>query len=179
MYTKLKNSSYELELKECCLNRLLKETIFAYYEEWTKIGIEPDIHILEEELYIMGNVQGLTRTVQNIIKNALDHGEKSLRLSLDKVAMEEGELPQGQSWQALLCIYNEVSNPQDIDVTQVFERFYKQDHARSQNSTGLGLSIAKEFVERMDGEIGAIVTDSEFGIEIRLPIIILNNKFFS
>mgnify|MGYP002227729383 CR=1 FL=1 len=36
---------------------------------------------------------------------------------------------------------------------KVFERFYKADEARSISSSGLGLSIAKELVERMGGEL--------------------------
>lgn len=38
---------------------------------------------------------------------------------------------------------------------KVFERFYKADEARSISSSGLGLSIAKELVERMGGSIEA------------------------
>lgn len=38
-FTKLKNNSYQLQLSRCCLNRILKETIFSYYDEWMRLGI--------------------------------------------------------------------------------------------------------------------------------------------
>ena len=53
----------------------------------------------------------------------------------------------------------------------MFERFYKADAARSKTSTGLGLSIARELVSRMNGEIGAKIEKEEFIVEMRFPIV--------
>ena len=57
-FTKLKNESYNLELTSCCINRILKETVFSYYDDWLRKGIQPDIQITEEPIYIQGNQQG-------------------------------------------------------------------------------------------------------------------------
>ena len=57
MFTKLKNESYSLELTPCCINRILKETVFSYYDDWVRRGIQPDIQITEELLSIAGNKQ--------------------------------------------------------------------------------------------------------------------------
>lgn len=159
LFTKLKNESYHLELKRCCINRILKQTIFSYYEEWSAKGIEPDIRITDRSLYINGNEAALQRLFQNVIKNALDHGSKGIGISLE-----------GQEEKVLLRIWNEVQNPK-IDPDKVFERFYKADEARSRTSSGLGLSIAKELTGKMNGEISAKLTGNIFCIEIVLKII--------
>jgi len=158
-YTKLKNESYQLEMTECCINKILKTTIFSYYEDWQKRGIEPEIEITDKLLYIQGNTQGMRRVIQNIVKNAIDHGERKIRISLQEIENK-----------AVLKVYNHVENAKEIDVSQVFERFYKQDKARSQTSTGLGLSIAKEFVCKMNGQIGADIVEKEFCITISIPL---------
>ena len=64
---------------------------------------------------------------------------------------------------------NQVLHPEEIDASQVFDRFYKADAARNRTSTGLGLSIAKELVLRMEGEIWARVEGDEFMVEIQFP----------
>ena len=161
MFTKLKNESYRLELTSCCINRILKETVFSYYNDWVRREIQPDIQITEEQLYIDGNKQGLSRIIQNVIKNGLDHGEKKIRIVLKR-----------EQNRAVLRISNQVIASEQIDIEHVFDRFYKADAARSKTSTGLGLSIAREFVRRMNGEIGAKIEENEFIVEMSFPIII-------
>ena len=159
MFTKLKNESYSLELTPCCINRILKETVFSYYDDWVRRGSQPDIQITEELLSIAGNKQGLHRVIQNVIKNGLDHGEKKISIVLER-----------KQEHAVLRIRNQVIHSEQIDIEHVFDRFYKADVARSKTSTGLGLSIAKELVKRMNGEISAKTEKNEFIIEMRFPL---------
>lgn len=160
-FTKLKNDSYKLELTDCCMNRILKEAVFSYYDEWKKQGICPDISITEEMLYISGNKQGLRRVIQNVIKNGLDHGEKNISIKLTR-----------EDNHAVLKISNYTEHPENIDLSHVFERFYKADVARGRASTGLGLSIAKELVERMNGDISARIKGNDFIIEIKVLLVV-------
>ena len=160
-FTKLKNDSYKLELTDCCMNRILKEAVFSYYDEWKKQGICPEISITEEMLYISGNKQGLRRVIQNVIKNGLDHGKKNISIKLTRVDNY-----------ALLKISNYTEHPENIDLSHVFERFYKADVARGRASTGLGLSIAKELVERMNGDISARIQGNDFIIEIKVLLVV-------
>ena len=97
--------------------------------------------------------------IQNVIKNGLDHGEKKISIVLER-----------KQEHAVLRISNQVIHSEQIDIEHVFDRFYKADVARSKTSTGLGLSIAKELVKRMNGEISAKTEKNEFIIEMRFPL---------
>lgn len=157
-FTKLKNESYQIQMAPCQINRILKDTVFSYYEDWKSNGIEPEFEITEEPLYMEGNPQALKRVIQNIVKNVLEHGEKKIKILL-----------QPEKDKICIRICNDVKNPDEIDVDKVFERFYKADTVRSKSSTGLGLSIAKEFILRMNGNIQAELEENEFSIVIYFP----------
>lgn len=155
-FTKLKNASFQLELSKCCINQMVKDTIFSYYDEWMEKEIQPHISITDTLLYMQGNKQAIRRVLQNIIKNGLDHGEKEVDISLQEMGKK-----------IVIEIKNKVYHPEDIDITQVFTQFYKADMARSKTSSGLGLSIAKEFVLQMQGEISARIEEEKFCVCIQ------------
>ena len=157
-YTKLQNGTYELKLEPQNVGQILKETVFSYYDDWAEQGISPQFEITEEPVWIRGNKQALRRTIQNIIKNGLDHGNKEIRIQLSR-----------NEKQMELVFQNKIELGEQIDISRVFERFYKADKARSKSSTGLGLSIAKGFVQKMHGEIAAEIKEDWFCIKISFP----------
>lgn len=158
-YTKLQNESYELVPEPLDFGRCVYDTVFSFYDEFQRRGIEPQIRFSEEKLPITGNPEAIRRALQNIVKNALEHGQKQITLKLYR---------EGQ--QAVFGCCNDVENPGAIDITQVFSRFYKADAARSSTSTGLGLAIAKELTDRMGGNVTAELIGNLFSIEIRFPL---------
>lgn len=157
-YTKLQNGTYELKLEPQNVGQILKETVFSYYDDWAEQGISPQFEITEEHVWIRGNKQALRRTIQNIIRNGLDHGNKEIRIQLSR-----------NEKQMELVFQNKIEPGEQIDISRVFERFYKADKARSKSSTGLGLSIAKGFVQKMHGEIAAEIKEDWFCIKISFP----------
>lgn len=171
MFTKLKNDTFKLEMDRCCVSRLLKQTVFSYYDEWKMRGIEPVVDICDEQIFILANTQALKRVFQNVIKNGLVHGKNDIEIRLYTKALGNVSDKNKGNRMVNISVSNTIENPENVDVSQVFERFYKADEARSVTSSGLGLSIAKELVERMDGKINAQIEDNRFCINISYRII--------
>ncbi|MFR2594772.1 MAG: sensor histidine kinase [Butyribacter sp.] len=118
-------------------------------------AIVPELKLTEEKLYFYGNEQMMHRILQNIIKNVLEHGEKKVEICLNSIKNE-----------IRLTIQNEVTKPDEIDISRIFERFYKAEVARSKTSTGLGMAIAKEMTEDMGGKIEAELNDNIFKVSL-------------
>ena len=171
MFTKLKNDTFNLEMDKCCVSRLLKQTVFSYYDEWKMRGIEPVVDICDEQIFILANTQALKRVFQNVIKNGLVHGKSDIEIKLYTIDSGKNDGSDRGNKVVNIVVANTIDDPENIDTSQVFERFYKADEARSVTSSGLGLSIAKELVERMDGKINAQIEDNRFCINISYRII--------
>nr|WP_317350785.1 HAMP domain-containing sensor histidine kinase [uncultured Agathobacter sp.] len=171
MFTKLKNDTFKLEMDKCCVSRLLKQTVFSYYDEWKMRGIEPVVDICDEQIFILANTQALKRVFQNVIKNGLVHGKSDIEIKLYTIDSGKNAGSDRENKVVNIVVSNTIDDPENIDTSQVFERFYKADEARSVTSSGLGLSIAKELVERMGGKINAQIEDNRFCINISYKVI--------
>ena len=158
-YTKMQDQNYELTIVPMDGRQCICETVLAFYEDFEKRGLTPEVNFCEEDLPIVANEVALRRVIQNLVKNALVHGVSRIGLSLEKA---DGKLH--------FSCFNDKKADEIIDVEQIFERFYKGDKARTSTSTGLGLAIAKGLIERMHGSISAEVKDEMFVIDIFLPL---------
>lgn len=157
-YAKLQNEAYELSLEKVDLSKCVTDTLFSFYEELNRSGITPDISLCEERVWIQANGEAVRRVLQNILKNALEHGRSRIQVRLDT-----------QGGRAVFTCANDVADAGEIDIERVFSRFYKADSARTHTSTGLGLSIAKGLTERMGGQISARLQAKQFTIEVSFP----------
>lgn len=158
-YAKLQNEIYELELSETDFGKCVFDTLFSFYDDFQRKGIEPQTEFCEERITINGNSEALKRILQNIIKNSLEHGTARIALSLSV-----------QNSYAVFRCSNDIENPDEIDMNRVFNQFYKADSARTRTSTGLGLSIAKGLTEKTGGTIKAELNGPDFIVEIRFPL---------
>ena len=158
-YTKLQNKNYELPTETVDFGKCVFETVFSFYDEFKNCDIEPEVEFTEEICQVQGNKEAFRHVLQNILKNALEHGKNRFVLRLEK---KDGVV-------RFVC-ENEAEHPEKINTEQVFERFYKADSARTHTSTGLGLSIAKSFTEKLNGTIKATLVEKLFCITVEFPL---------
>lgn len=158
-YTKLQNEDYVLELGRYDFTKIVLGTLFSFYGTFKDKNIETELDIYEEQVIVTCNDVAVKRMLSNILKNAMLHGSGKIEIIYKT---ENGRVE-------FLC-KNSVENPWEIDISQVFDRFYKADMARSKGSTGLGLSVAKELAGRMGGDISACIKDRMFIIKLVMPL---------
>jgi two-component system phosphate regulon sensor histidine kinase PhoR len=101
--------------------------------------------------------QALLNLLDNAVKFNRENGE---------VGVEVSRLPDHR---IQVCIWDTGVGIPALDLTRIFERFYRVDKARSRQvgGTGLGLSIVKHAIEQMNG---TITVDSTLGKGSRFTI---------
>ncbi|TGY96975.1 HAMP domain-containing histidine kinase [Petralouisia muris] len=129
----------KLNAEPVAINRVLEESIAAFYASLKKQGVTPKIQIPEKKVIRMLDRTALARVFANLLQNAIKYSEGDL----DIVLSETGEIT--------FC--NKASGLSKVQAHRLFDRFYTVETART--STGLGLSIAKTLVSQMNGTISA------------------------
>lgn len=166
-YTKLQNEEYSLKIEEHDLTRLVLETLFSFYEEFKGKEIQAKLDVCDDSVIMLCNDVAMKRIFTNIIKNAVIHGNGSISLHYGKYP---GSMELNDSNIVRFVCENRVDNPNDINLVQIFDRFYKADRSRSQNTTGLGLTIVKELVEMMGGRIWSELVGDRFKVTVEFTV---------
>ncbi len=138
--------------EDVCVNRMLEESIAAFFPALSQRGITPTIDITKKRVVRNVDPAELERVFSNILSNAVKYCENDLDITMT----EDGRI----------TFSNTTGGLSPVQVQQLFDRFYTVEAAR--NSTGLGLSIARTLVERMGGQIGAQYTDGRLVITVDL-----------
>ena len=149
-YSMVVSDDKELELEDVFVNQVLEESISSFYPALTEKNIVPEINICSEKIYRRLNKQALSRIFANLLNNAVKYSDGDLKIKL---------LPTGE-----MVFENTAKALSSVKTEQLFDRFFTVK--TSSNSTGLGLSIAKNLVERMNGSIAADYKDNMLKINI-------------
>ena len=158
-YARIEAGEFPLHVERINLGNLFAEILSMFYEDFSSRGFEPQVKIAREAMFIHADRHACSRIVENLLKNALVHGKGNYRFS--------AEAREGQ---AVISIANETEQIEEKDLEQIFERFFTTDQSRSRRTTGLGLAIAKEFTEQMQGSIQAAFRDGYFTVEVCFPM---------
>ena len=121
------------------LVRSLEESLVSFYAVMKKKGIEPEITLPEGPVWRELDALAVGRVFSNIISNAMKYSDGDFSVEMT----EDGTI----------TFANVAGSLDSVTVGRLFDRFYTVEDG--QNSTGLGLSIAKVLTERMGGNIVA------------------------
>lgn len=146
---------YHVELKKLNLNNILCNVMTEFYNEFTQKGIVPKIKLPKESIFILGDELAVKRVLGNLITNITRYGKEKVFVNLEK-----------NNDDVVLYTANSAPNLKGIfengDANIIFDRFYRGNKYRESKfkSMGLGLSIAKGIMNKMNGEMSAKYKDN-------------------
>ncbi|GKS11012.1 vancomycin resistance histidine kinase VanS [Paenibacillus chitinolyticus] len=116
----------------------------------------------DQPLQLWGDGELLARVFENLLTNAIRYGSDGQYV--DVIASSEGE-------EAVVQVVNYGDSIPPEELPRIFDMFYTADQARNHRtgSTGLGLFITKNIVERHNGTVSVQSNPVRTLFEVRLP----------
>lgn len=144
-------ASQELKPDRVNVVHILQESLLSFYGVMQEKGIQPQIDLPEIPVWRELDVSALNRIFSNIISNAVKYTDGDFSVCMK----EDGSI----------IFSNRAESLNIVSVGRLFDRFYTVEARR--NSTGLGLSIAKNLTERMGGLIDANYTNGKLFVTVQ------------
>ena len=139
-----------LNLSNIDAKSILEEALVSYYNEFKKKGMSPSLMTPNEKVIIKADSKALYRVYSNIISNALKYGEGEFKVEMD----EKGNT----------IFSNLAPNIDSVEANKLLNRYYTISDAKA--SSGIGLSISKEILQEMGGELKVKLENQRLYISI-------------
>jgi len=143
---KLESGDKDLPLTRVNMNEVCQKNILHFYEVLTTKSFDVAIDLPETILYAFGNVEELDRVLNNLLSNAIQYGGEGKALGLTLRSDEQS---------VYVDVWDQGKGIRELHKDLVFERMYTLEDSRNKSyqGSGLGLTITKRLVEKMDGQI--------------------------
>ncbi|MCM1048393.1 MAG: HAMP domain-containing histidine kinase [Clostridiales bacterium] len=161
-WCKLNSREYQYQIKSYDINEITREVIIDWLPLFDKKTISIKVDIPDEEWFVMLDKTAYKRIINNLIQNAVYHGQCSdIAVSIRKMEihkteekLHKGEVNIDKTDEKIVVDIANNGNIIPPDKLQyIFNRLYKCDLSRSESGNGLGLAITKELVTALKGTI--------------------------
>jgi len=140
----------KLSTEDLNLKNIIGDSLLSFYKEFSSKGITPAADFPEEEIIINSNRKTLMRIFDNIFSNVAKYAESDLSVTLTK--------------DGTVTVKNDAKGLTPVQVSKMFDKYYTVNDGK--NSTGLGLSIARDLLGTIGGQISASLDDGYLSITI-------------
>lgn len=160
-YTTLNSRDIKLNFNYVDIVTLVSHIANEYSVIFERSGLKLERNIINKEIFMELDVDKMVRVFQNLLSNANKYSLENSTVVLSLIEEENS---------VIISISNSTVEITEEDVPNIFSRFYKADKSRSkQDSSGLGLSIAKRIIELHGGSISVNLSNNLITFKINVP----------
>ena len=149
-YSKSLDLKDNLKKEKVCINDILEDTILSYYALIKKKNLTPEINITTKRIYRKIDKNMAIRILENIISNTIKYTDEDIKIAL----LDNGKI----------IIKNKSRVLDNTTVNKMFDRYYTIESGS--NTSGIGLSIAKQLVNINGGKITAKYSQGYLIVEL-------------
>lgn len=151
-----------LEMVPLDLAEFLQQAIGEMEYKFPGRKLELVVSIPDGPFLIKADGNRLWRVFENLMNNAYKYSMPGTRIYVDCICQEQ---------EISVVIKNVSEHPLTANASELTERFVRGDVSRSTEGSGLGLSIARGFVERMGGALDIQLDGDLFKATVRFSLI--------
>lgn len=162
-YSKMEHPDYSLSLVPGDICNTLRDYVADRYAELELAGFAVQVAIPETHIICGMDIRAFRRALDNIVNNCMKHNQKGTTLTVSLA-------PSGN--QVRIVIADDGTGiPAELRDT-IFTPFVVGEASRSNQGSGLGLSVTKKIIEAHKGEITLLKEEAAEGtaFEITLPV---------
>lgn len=139
-----------IESESINITRLMTECVLGQYYRIEAEKLIVDIDISEKPVFIIGNRHMLNRIFENLLSNAIKYAKNKISVKITT----ENEI-------AKIIVSNDVDDKSSIDISSVFNPFYRGD-IRTKEGSGIGLFVVKNLSDKLGITIKADFDSNDY-----------------
>lgn len=158
--SKATSGNIDLDLEKVDAIALFRQTLGELEEKIGNSTLQLKINAPENKIICLLDGRRTYRIFENIMSNILKYAMENSRVYIDIVENEK---------EVSFTFKNISAYEMNFDASEIMDRFTRGDKARNTEGSGLGLSIAKSFIELQNGELEIIVDGDLFKLIVTFP----------
>lgn len=157
--SKASTGNVTVNLEPIVVNEIIHQAIGDYDEKLAAGKLEIIVNTYEGNLMALADGRLLWRVLDNLLNNVCKYAMAGTRVYVD-LGARDGKV--------VLSIKNISRDPLNVSADELMERFVRGDASRHTEGSGLGLNIARSFMDLMGGGFELYVDGDLFKAELTL-----------
>ena len=160
-YTKVNNGGIKINKRKTNIAEFISQLVEELNPIFTDNELSVIKNIVEEKVYVNVDVDKMLRVFENLLSNAIKYSYKPGKIIVGVYREKDN---------AIVAIRNRGKHIDKEKVEKLFDRFYRVEGSRNEQTggTGLGLAICKSIVKLHHGEIWAECIGENISFYVKL-----------
>ena len=156
--SKISSGNITLNFEKINFVELVNQSLGEFSEKFEEKQLQFVVHLPDQPVYILADSRRIFRVIENLYNNIYKYAMERTRVYVD---MTETDTDQRE---VILSIKNISAQPLNIKAEELTERFIRGDVSRGTEGSGLGLSIAKNLTQALNGEFNILLDGDLFKV---------------
>ncbi|MCR5282145.1 MAG: HAMP domain-containing histidine kinase, partial [Lachnospiraceae bacterium] len=160
--SKISSGNITLQNSRLDMRELISQSLGEFEDRFEDSGLSVMYQKPEQSMCVWADPARMWRVLENLLGNVSKYAMPGSRVYI--------QLEQGPADKVNLTIKNMSKNPLNISEQELMERFVRGDEARSTEGSGLGLSIARDLIRLMNGDLLVQLDGDLFKVSILMQV---------